>query len=165
MADIIPGTESLLFLPNDVAFDQRGVVDDEYQNPSPEEFLSLHESLAEEEDHDDHHQDENYVTELLSMHETDTESDHDHHDYDYHDNDTVKTPQRDTDHSIRNSVSNNEAWPTSPVITTGLRNGFVSNDKICHGTSTSTSHTSNFVILASHMLYLLIVTITTSTNV
>lgn len=145
VADVICGGEALLFLSNDADFDHR-VLNNNDQNLSAEEFKSSHESLAEEEEEDqNHHQDENYATELLSMHDTDTESDHDH-EYDHHGNDREKIPPRDTNRSIRNSISNNEPWPTSPVVTIDLRN-----DKICHGTSTS--HTSKFVTLASHMLY------------
>ncbi|PON94504.1 Ribosomal protein [Trema orientale] len=131
VADIICGGEALHFLPNGVGFDRRGVVNDD-QNLSAEEFISPQESLAED-DHDidetHHHQDENDATELLSMHDTDTDSD----DHD-HGNDREKIPPRDTDRSIRNAVSNNEHWPTSPIVNIDLRNDVMSkgNDKICH---------------------------------
>ncbi|XP_062118128.1 uncharacterized protein LOC133831742 [Humulus lupulus] len=127
VADIICGGEALFFLPNDnnFGFDTlRGsLVNDNdnnnNDNDSDEYFTTPQESLVEEEDQND-------ATELLSMHDTDTESDHDQYDDDHHNN----------NHSIiRNSVSNNnnQPWPTSPVITIGLRSGLVNNnDQISH---------------------------------
>ncbi|EXB56917.1 hypothetical protein L484_019962 [Morus notabilis] len=115
VADIIRGGEALLFLPNGVGFVQS---ETDQNLSSDQEFVSPHESVAED--------DPNYATELLSMHDTDlSDSESDYNDGNHDRDDTVlqEIPaRRDSDSLHNNRVSNNEGWPTSPIITIDLRN-------------------------------------------
>uniref|UniRef100_A0A803P7Z2 Uncharacterized protein n=1 Tax=Cannabis sativa TaxID=3483 RepID=A0A803P7Z2_CANSA len=121
VADIICGGESLFFLPNDnnncCRFDLDLVTNDNviidqnhhhHQNnlsssSSEEYFITPQESLVEEiEEEEEEENQQNYVTELLSIHDTDTESDHnDTDDHQY---------QHQKDSKNNNKI---EAWPIS----------------------------------------------------
>lgn len=115
VADIIRGGEALLFLPNGVGFVQS---ETDQNLSSDQEFTSPHESVVED--------DQNYATELLSMHDTDlSDSESEYNDGNHDGDETVlqEIPaRRDSDSVHNNRVSNNKGWPTSPIITIDLRN-------------------------------------------
>ncbi|KAF3438568.1 hypothetical protein FNV43_RR21331 [Rhamnella rubrinervis] len=164
VADIIRGGEALLFLNKN---NTTTTTFQSFDQALSEEFLSPHESISSIDQHQD---DENYPTELLSVHDTSSSSSSPPpkgSEYKYDQDDVVvadEITERDTADSVHDSVPNQACWTTSPITIdlTKSSNNLKGDDKSCDDqyncgnenkvVGTKFSRDENFLIYAPSQL-------------